>query len=203
MKLEIKIEQKPDWVSWSDIKNCLYESHAVNRAKGINMLLYKASPSQLHEYIGANGVMLVALDGKKLVGTGGICERNDKLWCTKGNYLQICLVGILPEYSGHGIFRQLLDNLEKIAVNRKSPIILTTTHEKNKRKIEISITNGYQIIGYSRVEDHYNVVMAKWLYECPYVKFYVNFRVVLSWLNTRTRTLLRKPYYKIKTIICK
>lgn len=203
MESEITIEKKPEWISWLDIKNCLYESHSVNRAQGINMLLYKSQPSELCEYIGANGLMLVALNGKKLVGTAGLCERGNKLWCTKGKYVQLCLVGILPEYSGHGLFRQFLDKLERTATERKYQLILSTTHEKNKRKIKISIINGYQIIGYSRVDDHYNVVMAKWLSECPYGNFYMRFRLCSSWLDTRIRTLLRKPYYFIKTIICK
>lgn len=200
MESDIKIEKKPEWVSWLDIKNCLYEAHSINRAQGINMLLYKAPPSQLCEYIGTNGLMLVALNNKKLVGVGGFIERNDKLWCIRGKYMQICLVGILPDYSGKGLFRQFLDKLEKIAEERNYPVILSTTHEKNKRKIKVSITNGYHIIGYSRVADHYNVVMAKWLTRCPYGKFHFRFKVGLSWVDTRIRTLLRKPYYKIKKI---
>ena len=68
----IQVVEKPDWVSWDDIKQCLYEAHSVNRSKGINMAHYQWPAEKIKESLGENGFMLVALDGNKLVGTAGI-----------------------------------------------------------------------------------------------------------------------------------
>ena len=199
MEPNIQIIEKPDWVSWSAIRQCLYDAHSVNRAKSINMLLYQKTPEELREYIvGANGVMLVALDGEELIGVGGICERTRKVWFTKGTYALMCLAGIRPKYGGLGIYKKLLQMREKISNKREYAVISITTHEKNKRIINISTKNGYKLVGYTRVGDHYNVIMAKWPAGCPYSKFYCNFRLCLSWLHMHLRAYISKCYHVIK-----
>lgn len=198
MSTDIQIMEKPDWVSWEDIRQCLYEAHSVNRAKGINMFLYQASPDKLREYIGENGVMLVALDGNKIVGVCGMCEKKDKQWFTKGAYAQLSLGGILPECSGHGVFRRFIQILERIAEERSYFAVLSSTHEKNKRRIDISKSNGYKLVGYTAVGDHYNVLMAKWPEGSPYSEPYRRFRVGLSWITSRTKSLLRPLYHMVK-----
>lgn len=201
MSVDIQIMERPEWVSWKDIRQCLYDAHSVNRAKGINMSLYQASSDKLREYIGANGVMLVALDGNKVVGVCGMCEKKDKQWFTKGTYAQLGLGGILPEYSGHGIFRKFIQILEGIAEERSYSAVLSSTHEKNKRRIDISKANGYKLVGYIAVGDHCNVLMAKWPEGSSYSESFRRFRVGLSWITSRVKSLLRPLYHRVKKLI--
>lgn len=199
MAANIQILEKPDWVSWEDIRQCLYDAHSVNRDKGINMQLYHKSPEELYDYIiGANGTMLVALNDSKVVGVGGICERKKKVWFTKGTYALLCLGGIRPEYSGLGIYKRLLQMRERIADERGFSVVLITTHEKNKRIIDITTKNGYKLVGYTIVGDHYNVLMAKWSTGCPYSKIYREYQVCLSWIRVRLCSILR---YIKRTVI--
>ena len=86
----IQIIEKPDWVSWDDIKQCLFEAHSVNRAKGINMDHYQWPTEKIKESLGENGFMLVALDGDKVVGTAGIGEKFGNKWYSKGRYAYMC-----------------------------------------------------------------------------------------------------------------
>ena len=47
MNNDIQIVEKPDWISWDDIKKCLFDAHAINREKGINMANYQWSTENL------------------------------------------------------------------------------------------------------------------------------------------------------------
>jgi hypothetical protein len=107
MNSDIKIIEKPDWVSWEDIKQCLYEAHSVNRAKGINMAHYQWPAEKIKESLGEKGFMLLALDGDKLVGTAGIGEKIGKNWYANGRYAYECFASVLPEYAGKGIYKML------------------------------------------------------------------------------------------------
>lgn len=188
---DIQIIERSGSVSWEDIRQCLYDAHAVNRAKGINMDLYRKSAEELRKYVvEANGIMLVAMDENKVIGVGGLCEQTRKVWFAKETYAMVCLVGVLSEYSGRGIFTRLLRILEQKAAERSYSLIITSTHEKNERKINISKKNGYRLIGYVRSGDHYNVTLAKWLGICPYSKLYCKLHFYISWVKAHAITLL-------------
>ena len=103
MNNNIVIVERPDWVSWEDIKQCLVDAHAVNRVAGINMAHYQWPAERIKDSVGENGTMLVALDGNKVVGTAAIVEKKGKSWYAPGRYAYLCFAGILPEYSGQGI----------------------------------------------------------------------------------------------------
>lgn len=185
MSSGINIIEKPDWVSWDDIKQCLKDSHSVNRAKGINMTHYQWPAIKIKESLGENGFMLVALDGKKLVGTAGVGEKSGKSWYANGRYGYMCFAGVLPEYSGCGIYRALVNRREEIAKSRNYQILVFDTHCKNKKVQKIALKNGYRYVRFFQAQsrDHYSVVMAKWLNGCPYTKFYCCYRYLKSKLK--------------------
>jgi len=194
MSSDIKICEKPDWVSWDDIKQCLYEAHSVNRAKGINMAHYQWSAVKIKESLGENGFMLVALDGNKLVGTAGIGEKFGTKWYAKGRYAYECYASVLPEYAGKGIFKML--DIKREAKVRESgyDLLIGDTHSKNSHRIGIALKNGFRLVRFFRAasKDHYSVVIAKWLNGCPYSLFYCWMKFQISKLKTIIRYPLKK-----------
>lgn len=183
MDSNIQIMEKPDWVSWEEIKNCLMEAHSVNRAKGINMSHYQWPAEKIRDEIEPNGVMLVALDGKKIVGTSALCEKKGgKVWYAKGRYAYMGFAGVLPEYNGLGIYKKLCRKREEYAAINDYQVFVLDTHEKNLRLQNIAKSNGYRLVGYFRTsnKDHFNVVMAKWPKGCPYSVYYCRARYFLS-----------------------
>lgn len=201
MLSQIQIIEKPDWVSWEEIKQCLGKAHSVNQKNGFNMVKCQWPIEKIRESIGKNGVMLVALDGKKVVGTAAIGEKYGTKWYTKGRYAYMSLASVLPEYNGCGIYKNLIRQREEIAKTHGYSVFLLDTHEMNKKIRNISESNGYYLVSLFRVYDHYNVMMAKWPAGCPYSKFYCQFRFYLSWVDAHLRTWLYKPYCIVKKIM--
>ncbi len=186
----IQIIEKPDWVSWEDIKQCLYEAHSVNRAKDINMTHYQWPAEKIREFVGEKGFMLVALDGNKLVGTAGIAEKFGKMWYANGRYAYECYAGVLPDYAGKGIFKHLEIKREELAMQRGYEILLGDTHSKNIHRQKIATKNGFRLVRFFRASDHYSVVMVKWLNGCPYSKFYCWMKFQQSKVKTLLRSVL-------------
>ncbi|MCH5221522.1 MAG: GNAT family N-acetyltransferase [Muribaculaceae bacterium] len=183
----IIITEKPDWVSWDDIKQCLVDAHAVNRAKGIETSLYKWPTDKIQQSIEPYGVMLVALDNGKVVGTAALRVKHSKRWFAKGRYAYLCFWAVLPEYNGLGIHTELVRKSEEIAKQRNYSVFVFDTNEHNKKVINKSRANGYRYVAYYRPNntDHYNVIMAKWPNACPYSKAYCKARFCISWLKVR------------------
>ena len=189
MEQNIQILEKPDWVSWNDIRCFLFEAHTNNRAKGINMTHYQWSAEKIRESLGEKGIMLVALEGKKLVGTAGIAEKFGKSWYARGRYAYMCYAGVLPEYSGRGIYKALNNKREEIAKELGYHVLSLDTHRKNKQIQEIALKNGYKFVRFfmANSKDHYSVVMVKWLNGCPYSKLYC----WLKFQESKVKALLR------------
>lgn len=186
MDSNVQIIEKPDWVSWDDIKQCLYEAHAPNRAKGINMAHYQWPVEKIKDYIGENGLVLVALDGKKLVGMACIKEKFGKMWFDKGRYAYFCFDAVLPEYAGQGIFKKLDLQREFYAKKQSYEIAVIDTHENNNHRLEIAQKSGYRLVRYFRASsgDHYSVMATKWLSGCPYSDFYCKSKFYISKMRT-------------------
>ena len=194
MESNIQIVEKPDWVTWVDIKQCLFEAHAENRAKGINMAHYQWSADKIKESLGEKGVMLVALDGRRLVGTAAIGDKIGKTWYNRGPYAYICFDAVIPEYSGRGIFKLLESKREQLARDLGYKTLVFDTHSKNVHRQEIAKKNGYKPVRFFRAssKDHYSVVMAKWLNGCPYSSFYCWIKFQVSKFQALMRTPLKK-----------
>lgn len=190
----IQIMVKPDWVTWDDIKQCLFEAHAENRAKGINMAHYQWPVERIKDSLGEKGVVLVALDGKRLIGTAAIGDKIGKTWYTKGPYAYICFDAVIPDYSGKGIFKLLDSKREQLAKNLGYRTLVFDTHSNNFHRQEIALKNGFRLVRFFRAssKDHYSVVMAKWLDGCPYSSFYCWIKFQLSKFQALMRTSLKK-----------
>jgi len=190
-KLEdIVIQEKPDWVSWEDIKECLYNAHAVNRAKGINMTHYLWPVEKIQKSLGNNGVMFVALDDKRVVGTAAIAEKSGNAWYNHGRYAYMCFAGVLSEYNDRGIYKALVCKREVYAQKKGFHVLQLDTHKQNKHLQKIALKNGYRYVRFflASSNDHYSVVMVKWLNGCPYSNIFCWGKYQWSKLKTIVRT---------------
>lgn len=186
MNSSITIVEKPDWVSWEDIKQCLVDAHAINRAAGINMTHYQWPAEKIKDSVENNGTMLVALDGEKVVGTAAIVNKQGRNWYVPGQYAYMCYAAVLPEYSGQGIYKALIKKREEIAREKHFDILLLDTHYENKRIQEIAKKNDYRYVQFlrARSKDHYSVVMVKWLSGCPYSRLFCFWKYTVSKIKT-------------------
>lgn len=184
---KINIVEKPDWVSWEEIREVLWESHAENREKGIKNALPSLPSDEIRKKVGDKGKMFVALDGKKVVGTYAVLIRNNRKWFTSGDYAYECFCTVLPEYRRTRAYFLLARTA--IGYIKKKGHSLTTgeAHENNEKVLKLKIREGYQYVAYKACSDHYNIVIAKWLNECPYPLWYILFRFQLSKLYVKTR----------------
>lgn len=181
MNKDIKIVEKPNWVSWDEIHNVIDEAHAENRDKGIEMRHSSLSGDEICREIGDSGVMLVALDGRKVVGTAAIVDKNGKKWYVSGRYAYVCFDAVLPEYSGNGIFKKLDLQREILAKNNGYKMLVFDTHHKNIRRQQIAAKNGYIYVRFFQSSYGHNfVVMAKWLNDCPFTNRFIVSRYKLS-----------------------
>lgn len=187
----IQIMVKPDWVTWDDIKQCLVDAHAVNRAKGINMAHYQWPAEKIKDSLGEKGVVLVALNGKRLVGTSAIGDKMGNAWYTNGPYAYICFDAVIPEYSGKGIFKLLDSKREQMAMELGYKTLVFDTHSKNFHRQEIAKKYGYRPVRYFQAssKDHYSVVMAKWLDGCPFPRAYCLWKFYYSLVKVKIFTL--------------
>ena len=192
-KTAIQIIEKPEWVSWDDIRQCLYEAHAPNREKGINMTHYLWPAEKIKESLGEHGVMLVALDGGKVVGTAAFAERTQKRWYTDGScYAFLCFDSVIPYYTGKGIFGLLDKKREEKAKEYGYNVLIFDTHSKNAHRIDIALRNGFRLVRFFRASsnDHYSVIMAKWLRGKSYSHGYCVYRYQISKWKTLVKSFL-------------
>ena len=187
--MEIPVIEKPEWVSWDEIHDVLWKAHAVNREHGMNMAFPALPGDKIREKIEGHGKMFVAMMGKQVVGTAAIKAKEASLWCGKGCYAYCCFAAILPEYKGLGLYKKLCKVREEEAVARGIDRMLFDTHERNNKVIEINKKNGYKSVDIKIFQDHYDVVMLKWLDGCPYSDLYVKWQFFI-------RKCYRKLRYK-------
>ncbi len=183
---KINIIVKPDFVSWEEIHQVLGKAHEQNRQKGIIMHLPTLSATELQKFVGG-GKMFVAIDDDRVVGTLSLIIKEGKQWYNQGSFGYICLVSVMPDYSGKGIYRLLYDVAEKEALQLHLPVLIRDTNEKNVRMLKISKKEGYHFVAYKKCRDHFNIVRAKWLQCCPFSSWYIYFRFYFSKFYLKTR----------------
>ena len=172
----IIIKEKPDSISWDSIHELLWLSHADNRKKGIYMKYPTLSGPEIEKRIKTGkGKMLVALDGSKLIGSSAILYKKIGLWCggLEDVYGYSCFIGILPEYRGRGIYKELQLAIEKCAEENGVDKICFDTNKDNRSVIRMALSNGYRKIDYKLYPDHQSVILVKWLnHDEPFSRIY-------------------------------
>ena len=184
----IQIIEKPDWISWEDIRECLYTAHGNNRSKGIVMSHALWDASKIRDFVGQEGKMLVVLDGKRLIGTCAIVpQKVDGKWYSCENFVSIVFASLLPDYRGRGIFGEMERTRIELARKMGFTAIIGDTHVNNKHRIDIFKKDGFKIVDYKVCSDHFNVIAIKWLRECPFSASYIYFRYQLAKFYRRLR----------------
>lgn len=189
MGCHVQIIEKPDWVSWEDIRQCLIEAHSENLEKGIMMLHTTLPADKLEEIVTPNGCLLVALDGKKLVGTAAILQKSSNSWYTSGPYAYLGFAGVIPAYKGRGIYKDLTLKREEYARQRGFSVLVFNTNEKNQRVQQVAKKNGFVYVDYkmSSTRDHFDVYMAKWLTPIPFSLLHCRLRYLTSKVSAHFR----------------
>lgn len=180
---EIRIVQKPDWISWDEIQKCIYESQQTNTKKGFDMLFGHSTGQQLQDKIG-EGYCYVALnEDNKVVGTISLKVETLNFWWHKGKAGLQCYEGILPQYRGSEVYFDLHDTLEKKEKELDLKVIWATTAEQNAVVIKLQKKLGWKIVQYSSMPKkgpYFSVFMVKWVDECPYSDRYINLMYSIS-----------------------
>ena len=189
MSSDIKIVEKPDWVSWDDIHNTLWKAHTYNREKGMAMRYASLSGDEIRERVEGKGKMICAIKGDKLIGTAAIVTKKAKLWFDKNpaTYAYLCFACVSPDFASQGVYRQLYMYRERACVMMGLKHLMFDTHEKNRRVLEINSKNHFRAVDYKFYNDHFNIVMVKWLDGCPYPSWYIKLRFLLSKFKQKTR----------------
>ena len=173
----IQVIPKPDSISWDVIHNILYNAHEQNRRNGVNMRTALLSGEELSKRVGDGKCFIAIADGVP-IGTASakIVERHQ--WYHRGRLADFMLLGILPEYGGHGIFSKLLNEIYQFARDNNVNVIEMDTAEGNMKMRGIAERVGFQYVGVkaSPYVSHYSMVMVKWLDGCPYRQGYMRFR---------------------------
>lgn len=169
MASSIRIIEKPDWISWDEIHQVIWDSHAQNRKNGIVMRYPSLPGDKIRDKIGEQGIMLVALtEDDRLVGTAAFFPKAIRTWFGKYTYAYCCFAAVLPAFSGRGIYKALCARQEELARDMGIDKMYFDTHEKNKRMIKNAAKAGYRHVDLQFYSDHFNVAMVKWLTGCPY-----------------------------------
>ena len=175
---KIQIIEKPEWISWDDIHEIIWAAHAENRGKGIFMK-YPTLPGHVIEEKMKEGKMFVAIDDTKLVGTAGVIIKEKVSWYGNGTFAYCLLDSVLPDYNGQGIYKQLSVKREELVKELGITRLLIDTHENNSHELDILRKNGYKSVDYKFYNDHYNVVLVKWLDGCPYADSYIKWQFLI------------------------
>lgn len=184
---EIQFMEKPDWVSWEEIKECLIAGHKFNKKKGFNMHNPTLSPKEIADYL-RGAYCFIALDGDKVVGTCSMKTFVSKQWWAKGKQVAYtCLDAIIPGYKGTDVYFELNNLRNKYIQNLGIRYIQFETHEKNKLVQKINLKYGARFVRFCafRGLDYYSVVMVIWLDGCPFSEMYCDFRFKLSKFLTK------------------
>ena len=178
----IRVFEKPDWVTWDDIAECIHIGQATNNKKGFDMAFGHLSPDQLQSAIKGNtgeGYTFVALNEQnKVVGTASLSIENLKKWWHRGRSACRCMGATLPEYRGTEVYFSLLDKLEEKENELGINVIWGTTSENNLEVIKIHKKLKFKFVYLSpspRHREYYSYVFVKWKKGCPYKDCFLNF----------------------------
>jgi hypothetical protein len=188
MEEEIVYMEKPEWVSWEQIRECIYKGHESNRKQGVFMINTTKSAEEIKSHVG-DGHCFVALKGKEVVGTFSLRFRHSKRWWAKGTVAYPCLDAILPEYKGSDVYFELDSMRMKCIKDSGVRIIQSNTSEDNTLVRKIVKKKGFKTVMYTKSgkgADYYSVIMVKWLDGCPYSDKFINFMFNLSKIFVRT-----------------
>lgn len=194
---DIQFMEKPDWVSWEDICECIHAANVVNVKKGLHMLFSDIKPDEIENKL-KDGKCYVAIHNNQVVGTTSFRILNIKNWYLHGKAIYYCYDGILPEYRGTDVYWGLCELKEKQVKKTGIRNYFFYTAENNKTVIKLNLKFGYKLIQFrptSKKADYYSVKMVKWGDGCPFPDWFIRFMFNLSRYISKT---FFTPEYRFK-----
>lgn len=202
---EVRVMEKPDWVSWNDIHELLLAAHKKNIEKGMVMGIPQLSGEELKNRVGDKGKCFVALDDKQIVGTTSVSYSIGLHWYDKGLLVAHSMAsGILPRYQGIGINEDLTEMRNAHIREMRADLIRADTPENNTIIRKTAKRNGFIDVDFRFVHNHYSVVFVKWLHGCPFSDSYIKRRFKISKELTKLQFALGKgERSKITSLFCR
>lgn len=185
---DIQFMEKPDWVSWQQVCDCIKEANTVNNKKGFHMLFANITPEEIKKE-SEDGHCFVAIHNGKVVGTTSFRVRNLRKWYVVGKVIYHGLEGILPEYRGTDVYFGLTQLKEKSVQETGIRVYQFHTAEHNKTVIKINKIYGFKLVLFRPTghgADYYSVTMVKWEDGCPWPDWFLNFMFKASRLFFKT-----------------
>lgn len=180
---DIRVMEKPDWISWDAVQQCIHDAQLTNIKDGFDMYFGHMSGDDLRKAVG-DGFCFVALNkDNRVIGTLSYCVTNIKFWFHRGKAGFYCYEGILPEYRSSDAFFELHRMADEKGRELGLDVTWGSTSEKNKKIIKINELQGWKRVQYSASGtgvDYYSVIMAHWAKGCPYKDSRINFMFNLS-----------------------
>ena len=188
----VTIIEKPESVSWDEIRQVIWTSHAENRTQGIVVRNATLSAEDIREKIESDGKMFVALVDGQVVGTVAVVPRRFQLWCGDGVYAYACFGAVLPAWRGKGVYRELCRVQEEYVRAHGYRWMMFDVHERNERLLEIGRESGYELVGCQYWGEHFSYLMVKWLAEEAPSALQCRTRFALS----KGRAWIRKCFFR-------
>lgn len=164
--MAIEVIEKPDWITWEDIRTCIHRAHESNVSRGIEMKTLQYSAQELEERLAKYAIkskVFVALDGNRLVGTAAVTLEKKHRWCYDGNVAHLHFAAVDPDYRGMNLYGRLSQLRYDFAYENDCKAIEFFTAEDNRRVQEINLSQGFQYVDFISPSDSqlYYVLMAK------------------------------------------
>ena len=185
---DIQFMEKPDWVSWDDVIECIRTADTVNHKKGFRMHIATKTPEEIREDL-KDGKCFVALCDNKVIGTLSYKIRDLRKWYRIGKVIYYSYDGIRPEYRGSDVYFKLSELRDRSVKETGIRVHQCHTAVDNKVVIKMNILYGYKQVLYRpnlrNNVGYYTVTMVKWEDGCPFPDWFVKFMFALSKMITK------------------
>lgn len=186
---EIQFMEKPDWVSWDSVRECLNAAHKTNKKSGFEMRNSTISTDELLEEVKDSRCFIAMVDNT-VVGVTCFRIENKKKWWRRGPAIYHFGDGILPQYRGTDVYFNVQALKYKFVEESGVRVQYFRTSSKNKTVIKINKKYGFKLVQFqptkNRMENYYQVTMVKWDDGCPFSDGFLNFMFSLSKIVTKT-----------------
>ena len=189
---EIRVMEKPDWISWDEVQECIHNAQQTNKKKGFDMNFGHQTGEELCRNIGDGYCFVVLNENNKVIGTVSLKIMDVGFWWHKGKAGFHCYEAVDPKYRGTDVYIDMHAALTAKEKKLGIKVLYASTAEKNKVVLKASQRFGWKLVQYTAFEgcDYYSVLFAEWKEGCPYSDRTINFMYKLSKIVVR---VLYKP----------
>ena len=180
---EIRMMEKPEWVSWNDMHELLLAAHKKNIEKGVVMQTTTMTDDDIEKYLGEDGKCFVAFCGDALVGTTSVRVSKGDRWYDKDMIVaKGTMSAILPEYQGLGLLEDMNVLRDRYIAENGVQLLEGDTPEENVLVRKLVTKKGFKEVRFfpASHQNHYSVYFVKWLGECPFTDNYIHRRFKIS-----------------------